>query len=51
VAKGYLAAIDDQSSNADPFEKSVENAGVRFIPQSFGFVQAHQAKPARVITA
>jgi hypothetical protein len=40
VAKGYLAAIDDQSSNTDPFETSVENAGVRFIPQPLGFVQS-----------
>jgi len=49
--KAILAAIDDQSSNTDPFETSVENAGVRFIPQSLGSVQAHQAKHPRVIVA
>ena len=51
VARGYLAALDDQSSSIDPSETSVENSGVRLIPQSLGSVQAHQAKPARAIAA
>lgn len=36
ASEGYLAATNDQSSSVDPSDSSVEDSGIRLIPQPLG---------------